>query len=37
MKEPEDYFRTDEFKSLPKPQQLWLRIKIAFFLTLSSL
>jgi len=35
MKEPEDYFDTVEFKSLPLGKRLWRRAVIAFWLTIS--
>ncbi len=35
IKELEDIFRTEEFKSLPMMQRLWIRIKIAFIQTIS--
>ena len=37
INEPEDIFKTKEFKSLPLHQRVWLRIKIAFFQTISLL
>ena len=35
MKELEDIFKTDEFKSLNWHQKLWIRIKIAFIQTIN--
>jgi hypothetical protein len=35
IKELEDIFRTEEFKSLPMMQRLWIRLKIAFIQTIS--
>jgi len=35
IKELEDIFLTDEFKSLPMMQRLWIRIKIALIQTIS--
>lgn len=34
LDEPEDFFQTASFKSLHWTQRLWIRIKIAFWLTL---
>lgn len=33
--EAEDYYKTDEFKSLPMSKRIWIRLKIAFFQTIS--
>jgi hypothetical protein len=35
--ELEDIFKTEEFKSLSKLQRIWIRIKVAFIQTISSL
>jgi len=35
MKELEDIFTTEEFKSLPYWNKIWIRIKIALIQTLS--
>lgn len=35
IKEVEDIFLTDEFKSLPWQKRLWLRLKVAFFVTIT--
>jgi len=35
IKELEDIFRTEEFKSVPVMQRLWIRIKIALIQTIS--
>lgn len=34
--EPEDYFKTEEFKSLSRWNRFKIRLKVAFFLTISS-
>lgn len=34
--EPEDYFKTEEFKSLSWWDRFKIRMKVAFFLTISS-
>ncbi len=34
--EPEDFFRTEEFKSLPLLKRIGIRLKVAFFMTISS-
>jgi hypothetical protein len=31
-----DWFETDEFKSLPLKKRLWIRLKVAFFDTIST-
>jgi len=31
IKELEDIFKTEEFKTLPWKNRLWIRIKVAFF------
>lgn len=33
--EPEDIFKTEEFKALPWKKRFLLRLKIAFFATIS--
>jgi len=35
MKELEDIFNTNEFKSLPFWNRVWIRIKVAFIQTIS--
>ena len=35
MKELEDIFRTDEFKSLSWGQRFWIRLKVAFIQSIS--
>jgi len=35
--ELEDIFKTEEFKSLSRLQRIWIRIKVAFIQTISSL
>jgi|OM-RGC.v1.039642319 hypothetical protein len=35
MKELEDIFNTDEFKSLPFWNRVWIRFKVAFVQTIS--
>ena len=35
MKELEDIFNTDEFKSLPFWNRVWIRIKVAFIQIIS--
>ena len=37
MIELEDYYKTDEFKSLPRLKRILIRLKIAFFQTISML
>ena len=37
MKELEDIFLTEEFKALPWKKRVWIRLKIAFFQTISML
>ena len=34
--EPEDYFKTEEFKSLSRWDRFKIRMKIAFFMTISN-
>jgi hypothetical protein len=34
--EPEDYFLTEEFKSLPLLKRIGIRLKVAFFMTISN-
>lgn len=33
--EPEDFFKTKQFKKLNTIQKLWVRIKVAFWMTIS--
>lgn len=35
IEEPEDIFELPEFKELPFWSRVWIRLKIAFFITLS--
>jgi len=35
IKEPEDIFLTEEFKSLPFLKRVWIRLKVAFFVTIT--
>lgn len=35
MNEPEDIFKTDEFKSLPICKRIFIRLKVAFWKTIS--
>lgn len=35
MTELEDIFDTEEFKSLPRSKRIWIRLKVAFFQTLT--
>lgn len=37
MNEPEDFFNTEEFKSLTWSKRLWIRIKVAFIVTINML
>jgi hypothetical protein len=34
MKDPEDVFTTAEFKNLPIWRRLWIRVVIAFYMTI---
>lgn len=35
IKELEDIFKLDEFKKLPFWRRVWIRLKVAFFITIS--
>jgi len=35
IKEPEDIFELEEFKKLPFLKRVWIRLKVAFFITIS--
>jgi len=35
MKEIEDLYLTEEFKSLPRHKRIWFRLKVAFFQSLT--
>jgi len=35
MKELEDIFNTEEFKSLPWIKRFWIRVKVAFIQTIN--
>lgn len=35
MTELEDIFDTEEFKNLPRSKRIWIRLKVAFFQTLT--
>jgi len=37
ISELEDIFKLEEFKSLSKWQRIWIRVKIAFIQTISSI
>jgi len=37
LKEPEDLFQLEIFKSLPLMRRIWIRLKVAFILTIRSL
>jgi hypothetical protein len=34
MNEPEDLFDTEDFKSLPIHKRIWIRVVVAFWLTI---
>jgi len=36
IKEPEDLFKLEEFRKLPLWKQLWIRLKVAFFIFISA-
>jgi hypothetical protein len=35
IKEPEDIFELEEFKKLPFWRRVWIRLKVAFFISIS--